>query len=693
MTLPIARTAIRRPVTVFMAFIGVVLVGGGAAWRIALEEYPAAPRPDFGLGIPYPSASAQEVERNITRPVEEVLATLGGVDRMYSTTEADYAFVLVTLDKDEDPLVKSNEAKERVESIRHRLPDEVRHVQLRSGDVGGEPVLSFVVAAPDRHAHDTWRLLDERLRRELERVPGVASVRLFGARQQYVRVGLDARRLEAHGLDVLDVERRLRDENFHLSAGSFDQTRLEVRVRPVGRFTGIEDVRELPIRAGITVADVAEVTYGTLEEAERRRLNGEEALGVSVYKRPNASIVEVARAAEHTMAEVARSPEFAGASFLTVGNRAEAVLDALRHLLRNGAVGGVLSMLVLLAFMQRVIPALAVAAAVPLALVFTLGVMYFAGVTLNVLSLVALMLAIGVLVDNSVVVSEAITLKRRKPGLSPFEAADRGVTEVGLAITAGTLTTIIVFVPMLFSGIQQTGTVMTNVGLPLATSIGASLLIATTLIPALQARLPERRGPPRHRIFGQLADRYEQTLRFILRHRFGALMTATLLAAAGVYGYAQVGVNMYPSGDPTLLRLRLDAVGALDLERMEAMVDAIEQDVLPRRDALGIADVSTLFDNERGDIVFTMRDGHSGGAAAEQIRELLPRVPRIDFYFPGWDTASRSRGAGGGTGVRLIGDSTAVLLDIADDVIALLEGLPILDNVHTESRAGPRSSS
>ena len=687
----LSRAAIRRPVTVAMVFIGLVIVGAFAGLRMPVEQYPDQERPYIGVGIPYDSASTQETERNVTRPVEEILSTIGGIDRMFSRTRSGFVWISIALEDDQDVAAKGIEAKELVESIRHRLPDDIRRIRLGGQDGETAPILSFMIAAPDLDQEDAWRLLDARVRIPLERVAGVSSVQLFGAAQEYVRIALDPDRLAAHGIDVLDVQRRLRDENFYLSAGSIDLARLETQIRPLGRFTGLGDILELPVRPGLTVADIAEVEYVPRDEADQRRLNGEDALGVSVYKKPEANLVRVAGDVHRAVLRAARDPELKEASFFTVSDQAEPVLRSLENLIQNGVIGGALSAMVLLLFIRRVIPTFLIAATVPLALIATLGAMYFAGLTLNVLSLVGLMLAVGLLVDNAVVVTESIALKRRDHGLSPFEAADGGVTEVGLAITAGTLTTIVVFVPTLFTDMAGTTTPMRNVAIPLCVSIAASLIVATTLIPSLLARMPEGRGEPRHRVFERLGDTYEHLVLFTLRHRYAALLVAAAIAAAGWWGYTQLDVEMEPEQDDQTLQLRFWVRGTIALERMEALVDQVEASIIGSREELGLGDISTTFDYDRADVYINMRDDapYAAPVVKERILAMMPSVPNVNFYFRSKGRQGRSyRDGDGGMGVRLIGDSTATLLEIAEPLIELLEGLPYLSNVRTESESG-----
>ena len=683
----VSKAAIRRPVTVAMAFVGLAIVGGFAGLRMSVEQFPEEEKPYVGLGINYPSTSSQEIERNVTRPVEEILSTMGGIDHMFTNTRTGYVWVGLEMDEDVDSTAKGIEAKELVESIRHRLPADIRRIQLRAQDEGSEPILSFVIAAPGIDQQDAWRLFDARVRMVLERVPGVNAVHLFGAAAQYVRIALEPERLDAHGLDVLDVQRRLQAENFHLSAGSIDQARLETQVRPLGRFDGLQDIVDLPLLHGLKLGDVADISYVPWDEADQRRLNGEDALGVSVYKKPEANLVSVAAAAQQVVRDIQDDPELAGVKFLTVSDRSKMVVDALVDLFQNGLIGGLLSSLVLLAFIRRLPPALLIAATVPMALIATLGAMYFGGLTLNVLSLVGLMLAVGLLVDNSVVVTESIALQRRNKRLTPYEAADRGVTDVGMAITAGTLTTIVVFLPAMFTDTVESSTVMTNVALPLCTSIAASLLVATTLIPALLARLPATAKEPRHRWFERIADVYERLVLHTLRHRFLALLVALLVAGSGWFAYTQLDVNMRPEEDNQSLQLRFWVRGTIALERMEAIVDEVEARILAARDELGIGDISTTFDYDRGDIFMAMReDGrYSAAVVRQRILDMMPAVPNVRFYFRSKGRWSKNRDGDGGMGVRLIGDSTAALLEISEGVIAVLEGLPILTNVHTQS--------
>ena len=286
-------------------------------------------------------------------------------------------------------------------------------------------------------------------------------------------------------------------------------------------------------------------------------------------------------------------------------------------------------------------------------------------------------------------VSESIALKRRQHAMSPFEAADQGVTDVGMAITAGTLTSIVVFLPTLFMDTVETASTMANVAIPLCASILASLIVATTLIPTLLARLPDGKREPRHRVFEHLGNVYETAVLFTLRHRYSALLVAAMLAGAGYYAYTRLDVNMAPTQDTDSLELRWWVRGNITLERMEGIVDEVEAAIMGSAEELGIGDVSTTFDYDRGKVFMTMRDDGQYAAAVvqERILEMMPEVPNVNFYFRSKRKGRNYRDGDGGIGVRLIGDSTAELVTIADRVIEMLKPLPYLSNVHSESES------
>jgi len=685
----VSRAAIRRPVTVSMVFIGLAMIGMFASFRLPIEQFPEVEVPYVGIGIPYNNSTAQEVERNLTRPVEEVLSTMRGIDRMFTFSRPALLYVHLGLDHNGDVAGKGIEAKELIEGIRHRLPEDVRYINLRQEDPNSTPLMNVMIVSPDLDEDEAFDLLDSRVRAELERVPGVNSVNLYGIVRQYVQVSIDPGRVAAYSLDYVDIQRRLAAENFYASGGTFEMGHREYQVRPLGRFESLDAIRRIPLNErGLELGDVATVAMVADDEEERRKVDGKRSLGVSVFKNPEANLVEVSRDLERAMASIRQQREFADTSFFPLDSQADTVVQSLNDLRDSGVLGGLLSVLVLFAFLRHLPVSLLIAATVPLSLCATLGVMYFMGMTLNVLSLVGLMLAIGLLVDNSVVVSEAMWLARLQPGARPMEAADRGVTEVGLAITAGTLTTIVVFLPSFMTDNQQVAVVQQNIALPLCTALVASLLVAQTLVPTVMARLPlpEREG--RHRFIDWFADRYEQVIRLTLAYPLASLAVAAGIAVSGWLVYQQLDVNMNPEQESPRLELRYYVRGSMDLEYIESFVEKVDRYLLDNREAFEVDNVFTSYDTDRGKTIINLVEDHQLSPTAIEARIMadIPELPNIILRF-----ANRGRGFGGGgsgLGLRLIGESTEELIRMGDEIVDVLEQHPMLTNVQHDGESG-----
>ncbi|XOV89282.1 MAG: efflux RND transporter permease subunit [Pseudomonadota bacterium] len=690
----IAQVSIRRPVTVVMTFIGLAMIGIFAAIRLPIEQFPEVEVPYVGIGIPYPDSTAQEVERNLARPVEEVLSTMSGIDRMFTFSRPGSVFVNLMLDRNGDVAGKGIEAKELIEGIRHRLPDDIRYINLRQEDPNSTPVMNVMIVSPELDEDQAFDLLDTHVRSEIERVPGVNSVNLYGIVRDYVRISLDAGRIAAYGLDYIDVQRRLQAENFYISGGTLRMGAREYQVRPLGRFVDLEAIRDVPLNSrGLKLRDVALVEMAPNEENDRRRVNGERSLGVSVYKRPEANLVQVSRDIETVMEEIQQDPVFVDTRFFPLDSQADTVLKSLNDLRDSGLLGGLLSVLVLFAFLRQLHVSLLIAVTVPLALCATLGVMYFLGMTLNILSVVGLMLAIGLLVDNSVVVSEAIALRRREPGTNPRAAADLGVSEVGLAITAGTLTTIVVFLPSFMTDNPQVAIVQQNIALPLCTALLGSLLVAQTLVPTVMARLPMPRQEKQHRVIDALGAGYEVMVRLTLRFRFVSFLVALAIAGSGYFIYQQLEVNMNPEEESPRLQLNYFVRGSMDIEYIESFVERVDDYLLANREAFEIDNIFTSYDTDRGRTIINLVDNHrlAPREIEEKIMANVPELPNIVLRF-----SSQSRGfggggrgpGGGGLGLRIIGDSTDELLRIGDDIVAVLEQHPMLTNVQHDGETG-----
>ena len=682
----LATFAVSRPVTISMFFLGMAMMGLFAGSRLALEEFPEMEIPFVGIGIPYPNATPEEVEENLAKPVEEALSLMSGVQQINTSSYQGYLWVSVLLDFTMDIAGKGIEAKDLIENTRNRLPESVRYIELRQADPNAEPMLNVMFTAPNLDKATAFERLDQEVKQRIERIQGVNSVELFGADERYVMISLNQFKLESLGLDMFSVRSRLQAENFFTSAGGVEVGLTEFRVRPVGQFNRLADIENLSFGSlGIKLRDFATVEFVPQDRADRRRVNGADSLGMSVFKKPEANLVAVAQAVEDELEAAFSEADLADIIVTPVDSAARGVITALSDLRDSGILGGFLSLVTLLLFIRRWRSSLVIAATVPLSLCATLGVMFFMGMTLNILSLVGLMLAVGLLVDNSVVASEAIDYRRRA-GLSPKQASVAGVKDINMAITAGTLTTVIVFVPSFMTDIQQVAVIQQNIAIPLCVSLLASLLIAQTLVPTAAARLivEDVAATP---IIDRIARVYTRLISLTLRHRLIAFVLSCLVLMSSIWAYQQLDVNMNPDSESPRLDLRFYMRGSVDIDGIESFVDELEDYLIVNKERFYIKDMFSRYDVDRGNISLVLYEDAplSPKVIERMIEAKLPVLPDVRVRFDG-----RHRGFGGGNNglsLRLIGPSTDVLIEESERLIEVMETVDGLTNVRTNSES------
>ena len=682
----LATFAVSRPVTISMFFLGMAMMGLFAGSRLALEEFPEMEIPFVGIGIPYPNATPEEVEENLAKPVEEALSLMSGVQQINTSSYQGYLWVSVLLDFTMDIAGKGIEAKDLIENTRNRLPESVRYIELRQADPNAEPMLNVMFTAPNLDKATAFERLDQEVKQRIERIQGVNSVELFGADERYVMISLNQFKLESLGLDMFSVRSRLQAENFFTSAGGVEVGLTEFRVRPVGQFNRLADIENLSFGSlGIKLRDFATVEFVPQDRADRRRVNGADSLGMSVFKKPEANLVAVAQAVEDELEAAFSEADLADIIVTPVDSAARGVITALSDLRDSGILGGFLSLVTLLLFIRRWRSSLVIAATVPLSLCATLGVMFFMGMTLNILSLVGLMLAVGLLVDNSVVASEAIDYRRRA-GLTPKQASVAGVKDINMAITAGTLTTVIVFVPSFMTDIQQVAVIQQNIAIPLCVSLLASLLIAQTLVPTAAARLivEDVAATP---IIDRIARVYTRLISLTLRHRLIAFVLSCLVLLSSIWAYQQLDVNMNPDSESPRLDLRFYMRGSVDIDGIESFVDELEDYLIVNKERFYIKDMFSRYDVDRGNISLVLYEDAplSPKVIERMIEAKLPVLPDVRVRFGG-----RHRGFGGGNNglsLRLIGPSTDVLIEESERLIEVMETVDGLTNVRTNSES------
>ena len=683
--------AIRRPITTTVIFVALALVGMLAARLLPLEKFPDIEFPGIFIQVPYEGSTPEEIERLITRPIEEALATLSGVERMYSSSRDNQAEVFLQFGWDESMGVKGIEARAKVDGIRNELPDDVRRVFIFTGSLGDQPILQLRISS-DRDLSNSYDLLDRLLKRPLERLEGVSQVQLHGVDPREIRILLDADRLAAHGIDIDELRQLLERSNFAVSAGRITDGGQRFSVRPRGEFASLDEIGNIVIdESNVRLRDVAEIALRSPDREYGRHLDRKYAIGVAISKSTGSNMVDVTDRVMAEVEKISRLPQMQGINIFSLDNQGDSVRESLSDLLNAGMVGALLALLVLYMFLRQVTTTLIVIAAVPFSLTITLGVLYFAGLSLNMLTMMGLMLAVGMLVDNAVVVTENVFRHRAMHPDKPQAATLSGVNEVGLAVIAGTATTIIVFVPIMFGTKTDISVFMTHVAVTIIVALLASLLLAQTLVPMLAARVPPPPEPKGKALIVRLTKRYVRSLQWILVHPWKTFGGIVLICVIGVMPLVLqlVKFDAFPQESGRRLFMPYHIDGQHPLERIEATVDRIEEYLFSRQEEFNIRSIYSYYDLVRAQSTILLTDEDDATLSTKDIiKRIEADMPVIAIGKPSFEF--EQQGGGEGFNLQVSGDSTARLNELAANLARALESVEGLKDVRSDGEAGER---
>lgn len=689
-----ASAALRRPVTTVMIAAALAVIGLVGARLLPLEQFPDITFPFVGVEIPYPGSTPDEIEEVITRPVEDALATLPGIKQIRSFSNGDSARFQIEFNWDVDTDAASFEVRSKLDSIRGQLPAAANRVLMFTASSADQPVLTIrLSAAQDLSAQ--YDVIDRNLKRPLERLDGVARVQIAGVEPQEVRILIDSGRLAAHGVDVRDLVQLLQRSNFSVSAGQVTDSGQRFAVRPMGELRSIDAVADLLIAENLRLRDLADVSLVSPTLELRRRLNGNPAVGVDVFKSTQANIVEVVDRALAIVDQARLAPQMQGITLFVIDNQATAIRSSLSDVGESGVMGALFAIVVLYGFLRHWPTTLFVTLAVPLSLLITLAAMYFLDLSVNVMSMMGMMLAIGMLVDNAVVVTESVFRHRQMNPADPLGATLAGIKEVGVATLAGTATSVVVFLPIVFGDSNQMTIFLTHVAIPIVVAMLASLVIAQTLVPMLTARVAAPPPLAAGSFVLRLQERYTQTLDWLLaRNRRPLLLlggiiaaTAALLVASSQWPDHFLKIDMFPQDAGRQIAIDYKLEGSHPIERVEAAVMQMERYFDSRRQELNISMVYSRYDAESAATVLQLTPKDSATiSAAEIIAKVSASMPEIIIGKPSFNFDDDS-GAAGLT-LQISGESTERLADIAADLARILTAIPGIDAARSDARNG-----
>lgn len=644
--------SVNRPVTVVMCFIALLVLGTIAWSRIPLEMMPG----QFVLNklwvwVPYADSTPRENDNALVQPVVEQLSTAPGISKIESRARSGNAQFTLEFHRSMDMDEAYNAVADRMERAMPDLPDDVDNYWIWKWDPSDEPILWSGISLPE-DLDDPHRLVTDVVQKRLERIDGVGKVDVWGVDPKRVFVEFHLDRIQTHGVSLYDVIGRLGSDNFQKASGRIVDRGKVRYVRSLARYETLDTLRQTPIKEGVVLDDIATITHRVDLSASIAHIDGKDGAALAVNKESDANTVATAQAVQAELEAMGQDPAAQGAGFVTFFSQGELIQDSVDDLVETAMYGGLFAVVVLFAFLREWKMTLLIAGCIPFTLLLTVTVLFFTGGTLNLLSLMGLMLAVGMVVDNSIVVVESI-YARRQDGEAAKPAAIEGTAEVALAITLSTLTTVVVFLPViLMSDDADFSFFMGELGMPVVYALLASLVVALLFTPLTTSLLRARRRkdgseapaikpPPKWIVW--LERKYVRGLRRVLTRR-----TDTLVAVLGFTMLTVIvpmeGVSCEDSdGNIGQFTIRYEVPGNFTYyERLEVL-DRYEAFVEEHREDWGVrTHRSQLWSssNNGRTHVYLLQDREglemSREAVIEQAKEELPQIAGVDAQI-GWE--------------------------------------------------------
>jgi len=697
--------SIRRPVTTLMVCLIAILLGAIAFVKIPVDLMPEVIYPTLSVSTRYQGVAPEEMENLVTRPLEEAFSAAPGVEEITSTSMEGQSYIRVSFAYGTNLDEAANELRSRLDRRRSALPEDIEPPVIFKFDVSQFPIMFLTVAARDLDPKQLRHFVEKNLQYRMERVPGVAQLNVRGGLRREIHISLDLRKLRALNLSVARVVQILRQENLNRPVGPVREGRFEVLLRTQGEFTNLEQIRNMVVttRDGIPIhlRDVATVEDSHEDVRYLVSVDGEPAIRLYVYKQSGSNTVKVSEGVWKEIENIHR--DYPNIRITSTMDSAEFIKASIQNVENAASLGAVLAVFILLFFLRSFASTLIISIAIPVAVISTFALMYFNGFTLNTVSFGGLALGVGMLVDNAIVVLENI-YRHRERGERPREAAVVGSKEVATAITASTLTTIAVFVPVLFIT-GMSGQTFKQLAYVVSFALLCSLLVALTVVPMLCSKyLPAAGKAAGHRgILGRiermfagwlegLTASYTRTLSWAITHRKTVVFCAMCVFGLTVYLIPMIGVELQPEVDEGEVRVGVELEPGTRVEITDAVMQQlarIARETFPEAEHVMIESGSSSPFRGGGQHVGDLRISLveqsqrelSAREVANQLRARLQAEPGMTVRVRvGSGMFSRTSRSGSGEGDRLAveirGYEFGVLDQLAERVRAAMAAVP-----------------
>ncbi len=706
--------SIKRPIFTVMIMLAVVAVGLVSVSRLPIDLMPEITFPTLNISTSYENTGPEEIEQLITRPIEEAMSAVPGVEEVFSISSEGSSTVRVMFSWGTDLDAAADDVRERLDRVIPRLPEDVNRPTLRKFDPAQFPILMLGVVS-NLDPIQTRRIIDEQISYRIERVPGVASVDVWGGLQREIQVNLYPDKIKALGLPLDLIINKIRQENIDLPAGLIERGNYEILVRIPGVYTSLDEIKEtvIAIREGVPIKlkEIASVEDTHQKITRIVRINGKPGTRIAINKQSGKNTVRVA---EGVLREVEKiQQDLPQIQLIPVSNSSQYIKRAINNVSNAALYGGILAVVVLLFFLTSIRSTLVIATAIPISIIATFALIYFGGFTLNIMTLGGLALGIGMLVDNAIVVLENI-YRLQESGMPPRKAAVLGSQEVQAAIIASTLTTLAVFLPMVFIR-GMSGIMFKQLAYVVSFALLCSLFVALTLVPMLSSRVlrPAPSANPHAQsiggriivsirgLFRSLENSYKRLLRYALDHRLTVLAITAALLVGSIFLARVVGSEFMPSTDEGEARVTVEMevgtrLGIMD-EKFQ-MIAGIIKNELPELESIeeGIGGGGWRGTSNTGNITLKLKPksqrSRSSEAIANDLRRKLASIPGVIIRTraSGGQMMFGMRGGGGQERVQveIRGYDLEVAEALAQQVKKIVENVKGITDVRLSREVG-----
>lgn len=698
----ISDISIRRPVFATMMIGALLVVGLFSYYSMSVEMFPNVDFPFVMVQTIYPGASAESVETEITKNIEEVINEISGVKSIFSSSNEGYALVAVEFNLDIDGALAAQDVREKVASIRGELPEDMEEPVITQFDFDAQPILSLALTG-DRSLRDITEIAKNDIKTRLETIPGVGNVEIVGGYDREIHIGLNPRQMEAHMVTVNDVKLAVQAANMEIPGGRIDESNREFLVRIKGRLERVSQFNDIIVKNingnPVYLSDIAIVADTIAEQRSLSRYDGQAAVGLNIIKQSGTNIVDMAREAKEVIASLEKElpPDI---KIEVVDDQSLFIEDSIHEILFNIRFGTILAIIVIFLFLLDFRPTLITGLSIPISIIATFTLMKFLGFTINFMTLLGLSLAVGILIDDAIVVVENI-YRHLDMGKSPIRAAFDGTKEIGLAVMATTFTIMVVFLPVAFmEGII--GRFFYQFGITVAFAVFISLFVAFTLTPMLSSRMLKKstshdvdsiiKNKNRflrpvykvlglwNRMFDIILPVYKNLLSFSLRFRWLVILLAIFIFAGSLVLSTSLGQEWFEEADQNKVYITLETPPGTNLWETSDRISEIEAVVktLPEVTDVFVTIGSGNRSVREGNVVLQLTDATEREIPAKRmtdsIRIMLNVIPGIKYAV--FMTPAEGGGSSKPIELSIRGDNRDELAIITKKVQEIAHNIP-----------------